>query len=122
MRTVGGTYDFKRVKLTVVHIQNAWAPKKERIWLLGASVPVSTHGTLRASYVPKDASGAGTDGNDARQFALGYLHRLSKRTMLYGTYSQIHNKAASNATVGSTQPCVAGQDSRGLELGLVHAF
>lgn len=120
--TLGGTYDFKLAKLTVVHIQNAWSPRKERIWLLGATVPVGANGTLRASYVPKNASGGGTDANDARQVAVGYMHRLSKRTLLYGTYSRINNDGASNATVGSTLAGVAGKDSRGLELGIVHAF
>ncbi|MCW5654483.1 porin [Hydrogenophaga sp.] len=122
VRTIGGTYDFKSVKLTAVHIQNAWLPRKENVWLLGAAVPVGDAGTLRASYVPKNASGGGTDANDARQFAVGYLHKLSKRTMLYGTYSRIQNKGASNATVGSTLAGAAGQNSRGVELGIVHAF
>ncbi|GLS14590.1 porin [Hydrogenophaga electricum] len=85
-------------------------------------VPVGTHGTLCASSVPKDASGASTDGNDAPAVRAGVSAPLVQATMLYGAYSQIHNKGASNATVGSTQPGVARQDSRGLELGLVRAF
>jgi len=122
VRTVGGTYDFKTVKVAVVHIQNKWEPRTESMWLLGVTAPVGAAGTFKASYVPKNASGGGTDANDAQQFAVGYLHRLSKRTMLYGTYSRINNEGASNATVGNTLAGVAGRASRGVELGVVHSF
>lgn len=122
VRTVGGTYDFKTVKFAAVHIQNEWKPRRESVWLLGATLPVGDVGTLRASYVPKNASGGGTSANDAQQFAVGYLHKLSKRTMLYGTYSTLRNEGASNASVGNTLAGVAGRNSKGLELGIVHSF
>lgn len=120
--TLGGTYDLKFAKLTLVHIRNAWSPVTEKVWLLGASVPIGANGTLRGSYVRKDASGGGKDANDANQIAVGYLHRLSKRTMLYGTYSHLENKGLSNSVVGNTISGISGKSSSGAEFGIVHSF
>lgn len=120
--TLGGTYNLGFAKLSLVHIRNAWSPVTEKVWLLGASVPIGASGTLRGSYVRKDASGGGKDANDANQLAWGYLHQLSKRTMLYGTYSYLENKGVSSSVVGNTISGIPGRSSRGAEFGIVHSF
>ncbi|MDD2730042.1 porin [Malikia sp.] len=89
-------------------------------YLIGASVPVGA-GEVRASYASVNASGAGTDANDASQIALGYVHNLSKRTAVYGNYSHIDNKGAA-AFGNNSLVAVAGQNSNAVEFGIRHAF
>ncbi|TCW82738.1 porin [Burkholderia sp. SRS-46] len=65
--------------------------------LIGASVRVGIDYVL-ASYIYKDDRTAAR--NDARQFALGYVHNLSKRTSVYTSYAHIWNRAPNTATSG----------------------
>lgn len=101
--------------------------QKERLWLVGAIVPLG-QGELRASYGRSDASGgaAGFSSNDANQIAVGYVYNLSKRTALYATGSRIDNKGAQGFSVatGSSSPGgpTAGGKSTGFEGGLRHSF
>lgn len=79
-------------------------------------------GEVKASYQRAGASGAGTDANDARQVAVGYVHNLSRRTALYGTYAAIDNDGAAAFVVGTPPAAAAGRASKGFEFGLRHAF
>jgi predicted porin len=48
---------------------------------------------------------------------------LSKRTALYGTYSQLDNKGNQALSVsGGTPPQTPGAKSQGYEFGMRHAF
>ncbi|MBO9515984.1 MAG: porin [Variovorax sp.] len=95
-------------------------------WLIGATVPVGpglirmsygsakynndTQLTLREAIDPyrclnSTAAGCGNDPK-ANQFAIGYVHNLSKRTALYATVARVSNKdgaglATSTAGLGS---------------------
>jgi predicted porin len=63
------------------------------------------------------------DSNDAQQIAVGYVHNLSKRSALYGTYSRISNKAAANFVVpGGASGLAGGRSSTGIEIGIRHTF
>ncbi|MGH8786925.1 MAG: porin [Cupriavidus necator] len=65
--------------------------------LVGASIPVGA-GRVVTSYIYKNDR---TDANnDAHQFAIGYVHNLSKRTRLYTSYAHIWNRAANTARSG----------------------
>lgn len=135
---LGGSYDFGFAKLSAMYGQardkdaNAIAGAKAEIkqFFLGASIPVSTNGTVLASYgrSKNDASTA----NDARatQMALGYNHALSKRTGIYAAYSKISNDGGTQvdgvdqgvrAFVGDASYPGQGYQ-RGFQLGLRHAF
>jgi predicted porin len=66
--------------------------------------------------------GLARSGDDARQIGVGYVHNLSKRTALYGTYARISNRGEARYTVsGGTAP-VGGHSSSGWELGVRHTF
>ncbi len=119
--TIGATYRIEALKLSAFGISTAFAGRREWLRLVGASYVVGA-GEIRLSLAVKDARGAGTDGNDARQFALGYVHNLSRRTALYTTASWLRNRAASASVVAIGTSVVAGQPSRGLEFGVRHAF
>jgi hypothetical protein len=60
--------------------------------MMGAFVPVGT-GEIHVTYLNRDSSGGGTDANDAKQFTLGYMYFLSKRTALYGNAGRLRARS-----------------------------
>ena len=62
--------------------------------------------------------------NDATQWAVGYVHDLSKRTALYTNYSQVSNDGVGTKfTVGGGNSVVTpGGASSGYEFGIRHSF
>jgi predicted porin len=106
--------------MALTHVAK-YAAKRQINWEIGLSAPVGV-GELKASFQRADASGAGTDANDARQAAVGYVHNLSKRTALYATYSALKNSGAAAYVVGTPPAAAAGRSSHGYELGLRHFF
>jgi predicted porin len=111
-------------------------------YLLGVTVPVGA-GLIRASYsAVKYKNGApvtfnffNTTTNNARanQFAIGYVHNLSKRTALYATLSRINIKNGYNnptvmgATTGGSPAYLVGggyapKRATGYDFGIRHAF
>jgi predicted porin len=120
----GASYDFNVVKLTGQYIQiklkpTAGGQTKQKLWQLGAVVPVSAAGALKATYAKV------SDAAQARQLAVGYQHDLSKRTALYATYAQIKNKDANAAFVVNGAPAATAgllQKSSGYEFGIRHNF
>jgi predicted porin len=125
--SLGVAYDFGVVRVLGSFTQHKFLSRKENLALLGATVPVGA-GLIRASFGRADLSGGTTatataDADDATLVAAGYVHNLSKRTALYGTYSQITNKGAQKFALGTTTPALAaGQKSKAFELGLRHSF
>lgn len=65
----------------------------------------------------------GALSNTVRQFAVGYVYNLSKRTAMYATASSLKNGSASvNAIGGGNAAPTAGGKSTGVEVGLRHFF
>ncbi|PXW97117.1 putative porin [Sphaerotilus hippei] len=127
--SLAASYDLKVVKLFGAVVQSKYLSQKQRVSHVGVIVPVSTAGKFRVSFANSNLSGTSTtgasvDANDANQFALGYIHSLSKRTELYTTYAQIKNKGSSALSVATVNGYTikAGDKSRGLEFGVKHSF
>lgn len=124
--SLAARYDFGVAKLFASMVVNKYLDAERRVTQLGVHVPVGTQGTVRANITRADASGqqgaTSISADDATQLALGYVHALSKRTSLYGTYARITNKGAAKFAVGTPPAAVAGQASRGIEFGLSHRF
>jgi len=125
---VGGSYDFGFAKLQGAynHDHNdTGAGTTFRHWLLGAVVPIGV-GEIHASYNKMDAG----SGNGAKMAAVGGVYHLSKRTAVYGTFSQLSNEGAFKqsvdfsypAAVSGGTPVTPGGKSRGLEFGVRHFF
>ena len=120
---LGASYDFKVVKVLGYYTQSKFGADKLAVFNLGVQVPVSQAGVVRVSYVNANASTSGaTNPNDANQFAVGYLHNLSKRTALYTTVARVSNKGAATFAVATTPTMAAGKDSTGFEFGVRHSF
>lgn len=132
---VGGTYNagfakffalYNTVKVDLV----AGAVRKNTVEV-GAHVPVSPVGRIRVSYAMlndrsdsglRNADGSARSDNDARQFGLGYVHDLSKRTALYTSYSRLTNKGQATYVASGGRAPLGGQKSTGYEFGVRHLF
>jgi predicted porin len=124
----GGSFDlgFMKPSLMIAQEKNGAGLKVTAIEP-GVTVPVGA-GVIRASYARHDQSGgtAAWNANDWNKIAVGYLHNLSKRTVVYGTYARISNKGTQTKTVANNGlggvVASPGGSSSGIEFGVRHAF
>ena len=126
---IGGSYD-----LGVANVMAKFGTNDSNVagtkftWSsIGAKVPMG------AGYIPvsfntvKQDNAAGSKGN---QFAIGYVHNLSKRTAVYTAYSKISNKnGASYGFLGGNGGFSSGalgtaanNGGTGFDLGVRHSF
>jgi len=136
---LGASYDFGVVKAfaeisqaknTVDNNFMADTSVKTQGFLIGASVPVGP-GLIRASYsaVKFKENIAGVADPKAGQFALGYVHNLSKRTALYATFSHVSDKSGAtllpngnSGNVGFAEANTLSKSANGYDFGIRHAF
>lgn len=127
---LGASYDFGVVKPMAF-----WAMEKNSAGaridalLLGATAPIGGAGELRAAYSRYDRK---SSPDDWRKLSIGYLHTLSKRTAVYGTYAYVKNSGDSaqmvsatglgNAPITQSLTAAPGGHSSGLEFGIRHIF
>ncbi|HYD96716.1 MAG TPA: porin [Noviherbaspirillum sp.] len=93
---LGGAFDLGVAKLhAAIQTNKAETPAattgKNRNWMLGASAPVGA-GSVVASFLRGDDRLA--TNADVDQYALGYIHNLSKRTNVYTSYARLNAKPA----------------------------
>lgn len=124
---VGGFYDAGVVRLSAGWRQFRFDQAKQTNLLVGASVPIGASGSLRLSWNQVDfggsVAGASLDAHDARQIGIGYVHDLSRRTALYGTFAKLDNDGALKLSIpGGPSGLPAGGSSRGVEFGVRHNF
>jgi predicted porin len=128
---LGASYNFGVVKLAGAYRDSeakAENGNKDKMkgYYIGLSAPVGAAGEVKASYNRSEATLFGASKLKADQFALGYVHNLSKRTAVYGTYAYIKNKNNNGTNLGlALQSGVALKDNgsqHGLQVGVRHAF
>ena len=135
--TVGGTYDFKIVKIFAGYERsiNVGSTSAATLlgardltnseWTVGARVPVTTAGTISLSYA-KNTNDISETNNNA--WLLGYDHNLSKRTTLYAAYMNISNddlssiEPPSRFNNTSAFSSALGEKYNGFTVGMRHAF
>ncbi len=123
---VAGSYDLGVANLMAQfnRYNSGLAGTRQNSWLLGAQIPVG------AGYIPVSYSAVKRNdaaGSASNQFALGYVHNLSKRTALYATYSRLNNKTGALATFsggnGSSGGVAAATGAgNGYDFGIKHTF
>jgi predicted porin len=127
---VGASYDFGVVKAMAYYTQSKLANQKNATYSIQGIVPIGL-GQLKAAYTHLNASGftgaantalSNRNGDDANQYAVGYVYNLSKRTAVYGTAAIVRNKGAATFAVAGSPPVTGGQKSEGAEVGIRHAF
>ena len=132
---LGGSYNFGVAKAAALYKETEYkdipgsdAPTaKLKTFGLGVTAPVGA-GEVRASYNHHRLTGLG-ETVKADQFSLGYVHNLSKRTALYGTYAYIKNKDNNgygmemqlNGAMKGTGLKDSGAQ-HGFQVGVRHAF
>jgi predicted porin len=127
-----GSYDFKVVKINAgwQTANNDSNPRTVdgRVWTLGATVPVFGNDSVKFHYNSFKNKLVGNA--DAKLLALGYVHPMSKRTTLYGTYAKMYNDNGSVATLFGAPALGAnpgnvlspGFDPSSVQIGLSHNF
>lgn len=85
--------------------------------LLGLSYKTGPHRVLVSAIHHEDSTAA---RRDARQFAVGYLYTLSRRSDLYTAYGHIRNDNGATFTVGNATN--DGSGNAAFNLGLRHVF
>jgi predicted porin len=97
------------------------AANGSRGFMLGATIPAGS-GYIPISYATVQNNRSAAPGNArAKQFAVGYVYNLSKRTALYTTYAFIDNKNGAALTGGGVKG-VANERWKGSDLGIRHHF
>jgi predicted porin len=124
---LAGSYDFKVVKLFASYQDqndNNGTSAQEasnRVWQVGATVPVFTNGKVRISYADLDWDR--TNGGGSKAWGLGYQHSLSKRTTLYTSYIYADNDKSVVAAAGPvTATALRGTSSNTIVGGITHSF
>lgn len=123
--SVAAAYDFGVATATLgyrkAEVDNAaFGDPESTAYIVGVKVPVGP-GEIRASYSRGELEYTGVDAK-ADKFALGYVHNLSKRTALYTTFAYVKNKGGSGIALNGSQLTSANDNSKGLDIGIRHAF
>ena len=132
---LGGAYNFGVAKLLSFYKQSSEKTiansnkDKFKTFGLGVTAPVGAAGEVKVAYNHYRLSPDAGDTLKADQLSLGYVHNLSKRTALYGTYAYIKNKNKDGDNLGlelnGAMDGAGLSDSgaqHGLQVGIRHAF
>jgi predicted porin len=131
---IGGSYDFKVVKLFASYqdqndnndggtaaTRNSLVEASNRVWSVGATMPVFTNGKVLLSYSDLSWDRKNAGGSDS--WSLGYVHALSKRTSLYTAYNHTDNDKSAllgGGVVGNTK--FRGESNDTIVAGISHSF
>jgi len=85
---------------------------------LGAIYRVGA-GEIKAQWSNYKTTAAGSP--QTKKISLGYVHNLSKRTAVYGTYASVRNSGGATTALNNSVTA-ANQSSSGFDLGLRHSF
>jgi len=122
---IGARYDFGFARFSLARRQFKFKDASQTSLLASGTVPIGEHELkwmLMRTNLDGKVGTANVGANDARQFGVGYVHNLSKRTALYGTAARIRNDGAANFVIAGGPTPAAGSTSTGYEAGLRHSF
>jgi len=139
---LGGAYNFGVAKLMGFYKQTKYKEVgttesgKFKTFGLGVTAPVGAAGEVRVAYNHYRVSNSGGVTPKANQLSAGYVHNLSKRTALYGTYAYLKNKKDANMGLQLNGAMSLGKDpagnqllnltnsgaQHGVQVGIRHAF
>ncbi len=115
---LAASYSFSTFKAYVSHARNrGLGTADSHDTLAGVLVPFGPHKVMLSHVRHDDKARA---NQDARQWGVGYLYALSKRTDLYAAYAVIGNDNGAAFTVGSATE--KGSGDRAANLGVRHSF
>ena len=127
---IGGSWDFGFFKLLGYYDEDKQPGAKEKFGSISANFPFGQN-EFRIGYDLSELTRSGFADTKVDQIKGTYQYNLSKRTMVYASYSMLRNKdatrlavlggaqASSNAAPGA--PSLSG-DSQGAQFGIRHFF
>jgi predicted porin len=115
---LGGQWDLGVGKLQAHISQDRKGTLKGKGWLVGGLFPVGA-GEIRAAYSRYETDAVGIP--ESKKIVLGYVHNLSKRTALYGTYARVKNSGGATSALNGAITA-ANTSSSGFDLGIRHSF
>lgn len=77
------------------------------------------NGEFKAQWSAYKTSAAGNP--QTKKISLGYVHNLSKRTSLYGTFARVNNSGGATTALNGSSTA-ANRSSSGFDLGVRHNF
>lgn len=123
---LGASYDLGFVKPMVLIATERGAGRGVNAYTLGASAPVGQAGEFRVGYTR--FSTRNQVEADSSKLGLGYIHKLSKRTVVYGLLARVSNDSNANrgfavSSSSLASPLIAAGDSAtGYSIGVRHSF
>jgi predicted porin len=125
---IAGQWDFGMAKLMGIYDDaeydgGAVGTADLKTWVIGGLIPVGA-GEIRLSYGRSKLELPGGGEPEVDQWAIGYVHNLSKRTALYATYARLSNDGglAIPIQASGTPAGVANSSSSGFDIGIRHSF
>lgn len=123
---LGASYDFGMVKPMLLLASERGAGRRVDAWTLGAVAPLGAAGEVRVAWTRFNTKNV--TAGDTDKLAIGYVHKLSKRTAMYAMVARVSNE--DNATRGFatsssalTSPTItAGDSATGYSVGVRHTF
>lgn len=118
---IGGRYNFDgfsvlggyfRDKVDRVGGITGKGPQIAGVWTVGV-------GEVKVMYSSYETTATGNP--ETKKISLGYVHNLSKRTALYGTYARVKNSGGATTALNGAATA-ANQSSSGIDLGIRHNF
>jgi predicted porin len=126
---IGGAYDFGFLKVLGYYDHDKRNNQKEDRFHISTVIPLGqgeVHLGYSRSKLDNSLAAPLNFDNTIYQWAATYQYNLSKRTAMYGTYSQLNNGGHSAASIagGTNQsaPPILGGNSKGFEAGIRHFF
>jgi predicted porin len=135
---IGGGYAVDAFALNGVFekINNNIGSGSSRAWYLSGKYNVTSADTLKLAYTNVNNDVADNANSGAKQYSVGYDHKMSNRTTLYALYTQLKNDTdagyvmgwnSGSTSVSGNAPWLAdvsstGQNVSAFSVGMKHAF
>ena len=124
MVRLGAAYDFGVASVGYVYTKadvSTTADTKLKFHTATATMPLSNGLAVHVVYGKGEDEGTANAKGDG--YTLALTKALSKRTTLYGAYTQVDNEAQGKfALTGVTSMATAGADTSAVTVGVVHSF
>lgn len=134
---IGGGYVVDAFALNGVFekINNNIGSGSSRAWYLSGKYNVTSADALKLAYTNVNNDVADNANSGAKQYSVGYDHKMSNRTTLYALYTQLKNDASAGYVLGWNSGSTSvsgnapwfsgttdGQNVSAFSVGVKHAF
>lgn len=124
-RAVAASWNAGVVKLSGGVRRFEYKDASQNNYLLAAVVPLGAHEVKVSFNRARMGGSVGSNrigGDRSDQLALGYVYRLSKRTVAYTTVATMRNQGNARFVVPGAPAGKSGATSQGFEFGVNHEF